>query len=467
MANVLKLKRGSTELNLLASEGGGLRGQKWYPKMADILYSGIPPYLIEDMDVRVDQISHDDLATSMQALDQMRRWAAMYRSVGVIRDPIWLHAKMDGETGERRAYVRSIRGDWRSNQISGIGPPAAHDALTRLQIERHPYWESLSAITGTALTEWTTDIAVSHNYGAPAGDVGARIRELQITDPAEAGLDRVWIGLRSVQIVETPANFVPIWEIENVAAAAGTDCSGPTSDTTASPGSGNTKRTVSFATVTGWAKRWALDLQNVSVNYLDNIGRFLWLFRYKVDAETECEIYLRWGSLPTAATESFIEGPKKLADNTDWDFLEMGDAQIPPHSMKLDITTNWIDWVKRSTIEIWAKRTAGSGSLHMDCLCLIPLDEGYLIAKNIGCTSSLFTFRYYKAVNDMSLAICIDNLYEPRNWPSWSEGNFDLPPGNGNIVLVHAREASSVLADSITIPGIQWYPRWANLRGSE
>lgn len=467
MADVLKLKRDATELTLLASEGNGLRVQKWFPKMADTPYVWIPPYLAESMDVLVDRTSHDDLATSMQALDQMRRWAAMYRREPLLREPVWLHAKMGGETGERRAYVRAIHGEWRSDQMGGAGHPAAYDALGRLQLERHPFWEAPSAVTGTALSSPASEIAISHNYGSPAGDVGARIREFVIDlDAAADSIDRLWLGLRSTKF-GTPGNFVPIWEFED-GSITGPDCGAPVADATASPGgAGNTKRVVSFAGTPGWASRCGIEVEDVSANYTDQIGRFLWLFRYKVDAGTECEVHLRWGSSFAAITENYIDGPIKVADNTNWDFLEMGEQQIPPHDMKPDITTSKDRWVQGSVVYIRARRTSGSGSLHLDCLCLIPLDEGYLIAKDIGCSHVNYFVKYYKMPNDNSIALVLDALEQPRNWPAWSEDNFDLPPGSGNVIVVHTRSTQSVLADAITIPTIQWYPRWANLRGSE
>lgn len=467
MARVLKLKKGSTELNLAAAAGSGLRGQKWVPRSPDIEYDKIPPYLIEEMDIRVDRTSHDDLATSMQSLDQMRRWAAMYRSMETIYEPVWLHAKMDGESGERRACIRSIESDWRSNQIAEIGPAAAHDALMRLVMERHPYWEALTATTGTSLTVENDDAALSHSYGTPGGDVGARIEELQIQRPNDAwpvGLDRLWIGLRTVG---TPANFVPVWEIENALSQVGTDLSAATGDAGCSPNGAGYKRTVSFATETGWANRWGVALGNVTSDETDNLGRFLWLLRYKVDSGTECEVHLRWRSWYDAPDGSSIDGPTKTADNTSWDFLEMGDGQLPPHSMKVDITSSWEYWVRLSNVEIWARRTAGSGSLHLDCLCLIPIDEGYLIAKDIGNTGSLYTFRYYMTADDKGLTLLMDQYNEPINWPMWSESNFYLPPTLGHIILAHAQTSASDIDDTVTIPKIKWFPRWANLRGAE
>ena len=105
MAVVLKFKRDATELDLYPGPSAGLRIQKWYPKMADPEYHRIPAYVTENMDLIADRDTQDNLAITMQSLDEMRYWAAMQRVDPTVEHPVWLHVKMENETGERRTYV--------------------------------------------------------------------------------------------------------------------------------------------------------------------------------------------------------------------------------------------------------------------------------------------------------------------------------------------------------------------------
>lgn len=471
MADTLKLKRSSTELNLLAAKGAGLRVQKWLPKMADILYSGIPPYPMEAMDVLIDRTSYDNLATSMQALDQMRHWAVMYRDK-TIQEPVWLHAKMDGETGERRAHIQALSGEWRSDQVGPAGYPAASNALIQLQVKRHPYWEPLTHTVGTALTSAVGTVAINHAYGSPVGDVGARVREVSFVDPVnhfpDYGLDRLWIGLRSTKF-GTPGNLVSIWEWENVSGELGADTT-RIGDVNASPGGGtNDALQVSFATTPGWAWRGRLEVQDVTSDYTDQFGNYLWLLRGKVASGTTAEVQLRWGSSRVAVADSYLIGPTvEVTNSAEYDYFEMGQAHIPSISLHMEYASV-IKIARYFTVEVWARRTAGSGNLYLDCTCPIPIDEGSLIIKDAKCITPQDYIKYLQAANDEGLAVSFDETVAdtPSYWPEWTADNFRFPPGSGVMVVVYARPDSSVLADTLKIPTIHWYPRWVNLRGSE
>ena len=162
--------------------------------MADLVYRRIPDYLTENMDFIADRDTQNNLAATMQAMDEMRRWAAMERVDQTVRHPVWLHAKMENETGERRAYVRNVEGNWRSDPISGIGDgdSTCSNALLRLNIERHPYWEEP---TSHELNLGVSDgVSSLFSYGTIVGDVPARVAAMRIWGYlADSPLSRVWM----------------------------------------------------------------------------------------------------------------------------------------------------------------------------------------------------------------------------------------------------------------------------------
>lgn len=471
MATVLKFRRSSTDCVLTAAANAGLRSQRWYPKMAEILYRRIPPYLVEEIDVLADRDTDDNLAATMQALDQMRWWADMFRVDRTVIEPVWMHAKMANETGERRAYVRKLTGSWKSEQVDIAGHPAESMAVLRIECERHPYWEKSSLSTADTAASSGNVCSMSYDYtagcGDVPGDVPARSYLTAAKDPVgEAWIpDRIWAGIRSSKY-GTCTNFVKDWECEDGDATAGTDCSAPTTDATAQPGgAGNTKREVDFATTPDWAKRLTIGLEDVTANYADNIGRMLWLFRCKVDSSTECEVQFRFG-FKDMADADFVRGLLVSVTNTDWDIQEMGECQVAPTILQHKIFAGGAFSPRKFAIQVWARRTSGSGSLHMDCIYPIPVDEGWLVVKGLGivntATDSLI---YLQTPDDRDVAWC-GSTVGIVNIPEWSSGSFRYPPGDGRIIAVFARATTSDIADDLSMTA-KWVPRWANLRGGE
>jgi hypothetical protein len=469
MAAILKLVTPTIgDVSLIAAVGAGLRGQQWFPKSTSPIYGSIPPYVTEAMDIKADRTSDDGLATTLQTLNDARRWADLFRRDPVAEAPCWLYAKMDGETGSRRAYVRRITAEWRDNQISATGHAANHDALLRVGMERHPYWES-DYFHSLAQSEDLGGAAVRWDWAGPTkGDVAGRIWRFALRAPIDVGdVDRVWLGLRSKRKHHDATNFPNLLECEAASTTAGTDCGAPTTDAAASPGGGgNTKRVVTFATTTTWAKRLTYSL--VCTDY-EAIALVLWLLRYKVDASTTCEVQLRWG-LPGAADSSFVQGPKVEVSNTSYDYAEMGVSQQP---LGLIHSDTFVAVLAGATIDVqlWARRTYGTGSLHLDCFCPIPIDEGWMVVKNIGGIGSNERLLWYmQSPDDRDLAVVgtyPGAMYKIPDWDTW---NFRVPPSNFesdafSIYGVFARASSAVLADQLRVRFMDYYPRWCDLRG--
>lgn len=458
MANVFKLKRDTTELSMIAGEGNGLRGQIWYPEMGDVVYKRVPSYVTEQIDLVADRTSHDDLATTLQALDQMRWWAAMQRVDPTVQHPVWLHAKMDGETGERRAYVRDIAGSWRSNQIDTSGMAADHDALLRLKVERHPYWEDTTATTQD-LGQGSGDASEMFNYGVIVGDVPARIAMLKLHPPADTyTIYDVWMGIRSPKN-GTPGNFQNIWECED--GTAQTD----TSSHSSGAASGGADMETTFATEAGWDTRVGITVANVTANYADQCGRFLWLLRARVDSGTTAEVRLSYH----AYSWDPVYGPIVEVTDDAFQHFEMGECQVPPYNRQVLVEKPSSTPAGNFGIGIRARRTGGSGSLYLDCLLPIPIDEGWFVAKEFGCTyedDSLFYMQFPDDKVECFNTDLSDDRYKLT--PKYSHHNFAYPPGPaGRLVVVTHADPSGDSMYPCEISTSKHYPRWLNLRGSE
>ena len=99
--------------------------------------------------------------------------------------PVWLHAKMANETGERRALVYSITVQYKT---SWFGPQAtAEDIPLVMTVVRGPYWENT---TVRNLPDATPGAAacVVYDYTAAGAAVGAHDLMVEVHHHPEEAL---------------------------------------------------------------------------------------------------------------------------------------------------------------------------------------------------------------------------------------------------------------------------------------
>lgn len=299
------------------------------------------------------------------------------------------------------------------------------------------------------------------------GSVGARIDLMRLTAAAGDVLGRAWIGLRSADRHGTLANFENYWECED-ASLLGTDAA-LAADATANPGGGgNTKVTITPGTAS-LAKRLTIRLDDVTANPSDNFGLFLWLLRAKVSAG-EWQVQLRYGYYAMDDAD-FVQGQVLTLTNTSWNILEM-DMQPIPFRNQQALPLDDIDEDAEGAfcIQIWAERTSGSGTLQLDVLCPVPLDEGWCKFGTFQDAANLVylgstPYDTYIAYNYSSLS---------SNWFEFGECDapaFYLPLGDGRMIIVIARETTSDITDQISLNTVtntgRYYERWVSLRGAE
>lgn len=479
MARVFKLVRGAATVALDNASGIQIRSgaDNWQPRWPTA--EPDPPPLAETLRLKATASSADNLAGTMQAWWDMQRWAAEYREDANGTAPVWFHVKLDGETGERRSLVHRI-----DTAMTDSGITEAIDqeiALFDAVIERGPYWESIGTVALNSGTALYTGASVVWDYTASpgadiVGDVPGRLYALTMMQnevggsPSGLDIDTMWMGVRSAARHGTLANFVNIWECEDAQATPGTDATG----TALVGASGGTALHIAPGT-SAWAIRLGISLSAVTSNYVDNWGDYLWLLRAQVTSGV-WEAKLRYCSFSSSATAAYVEGPTVEISNTDWRYAEMGVANIPGY------VTDALPPVARDSaswrIEVWARRTDGSGALRIDCLCPIPVDEGILVLRDIG------------LVPDVPGPVMFIAGSSPRGeWTSvgygptgaiWHKAEVDtagfaLPPGDGRMIIAAQGTAASniglnLIFDSYNAtyaPDSAYVPRWVNLRGGE
>jgi hypothetical protein len=411
----------------------------------------------------------------MQELHEMQVLANRYINDPTQEHPVWLHAKMDNETGLRRALVYSIsiqfKSSWFGSEATSLDIPLV------LSVVRSPYWERPTAkslpdgapsAAACVVYDYTAagDAIVAHDI---VGDVGARLRFFDLKTTGGGDFQsRFWIGFRSAgkHGATGISNFVNTWEWEDGVNNASESGITDQADGTASGGN----RVQLVETDLDWdtdtfLKVAYITLGTVTANEKDNLGTFLWLLRAYVVSGT-WEVRLLFGiNSTTAIKSSIIE-----LTNTDWGYTEMGIESIPIRNIH-NIISSDIAFSAEDTwrVSIWARRTSGSGNLNIDCLIPIPIDEGFC---KLDLGSLLPTYLSLGQSPEGAFSL-IQRTGTPTVLdiiPPKSIENFVLPPGDGRIYCTYDKNGVSDILDAITFNDTdigRYYERWLSLRGSK
>jgi hypothetical protein len=380
---------------------------------------------------------------------------------------------MDGETGERRALVRSIEIQYKPEWF-GAGKSTLNIPLA-LVIEREPYWENPTAVSLPATSPSAAACVVyDHTSGVSqdiVGDVGARIRYFELLTSPNDFVNTIWMGIRSANKHGATgiSNFVNIWECED-----GVNKPDAT-DTVDSTASGGNRVTVAESTV-DWDDGdfhpclfWKL--QDVTANPGDQFGKFLWMLRAKCTAGT-WEIRLGFS---LGITVHQMSPPRDIQKdivevNTSWNFYEMGVMPISLRNIQAITSTDRATSAENYyLVTIWARRTSGTGDLHLDCSCPVPVDEGFI---KIQGPSQFYdeTIMIGHAPQGIKQALGFTSPLYSQPYELKSLENFILPLGDGRIYCIYSHST----AHDITAPIFfnpsnvgKYYERWLSLRGSE
>jgi hypothetical protein len=414
----------------------------------------------------------------MQNIAALQKRAAEYWVNQQQATPVWFGCKLDGETTGRRALVKAMHFEWRPSlvgQYEDCDVSVPDFLVATLLIERHPYWERTATRTFPNTTP-SAAASVEYDYTTTAdlvGDVPARINSLSVRRAAgAAALVRIWMGIRSTTLhgATGVTNFVPVWECEdgqNFADNSIADDGGGTEPNTASPGGGSgdyvNVNPEEVGTIVTWDDgnfHHVCYIRLSDVGYAtesDGYGRYLWLLRAKVESG-------EWEN---------IHDPVSLT-STSWDYYTMGVSNMSGRNMQaIDASSIAVTRDHFSGIVIEAQRISGSGDLRLDCLCPIPIDEGFVHLPSVLISTTRDAYIGEGPTGHIQALSVVDAAtdYIAANDPFEFE-TFRLPPGDGRIVCVYARSASSVFTDQIEFAdastGASLYTeRWLALRGAE
>lgn len=414
----------------------------------------------EAMTLRAEASSHDDMASTLQLMDDKLREVDGY-ATDIERYGVWLRAQLPDETNARQVLITQAAGE--------IGSPAFAPPLSpgnalreyRLALERTPYWETLYSYIYSAST--VNCRGGMGSYGTVSGNCPARIARTSFLGASGGGtgdLYEFWMGFRTDRYGDQ-TNLVPLWDLGQ------SGDSTPYNDTTSTydaDAQGNYKWVCSFGTATE-LRRLQAALMSFTSNYNDQRGEYTVLLRAKVGASTVCHVRLKDGFVNTSELRS---QPRVKIDSTDWLLYPLGTVTIPPSRGVLDT-----GWLGQYGFELWASRASGSNDLHMDCIILIPRSEGFIHVSGGAVKYWLgdqrpIEVRMYPEGGGAGWWYQqhqITGVTMPHTSVKIEPENYTLPIGAGSLVLAGQRETSHVLTDYIDVR-LYGYKHYRTLRGS-
>jgi len=415
----------------------------------------------EVITLNVPGTSHDDLATMVQAIDEMVRRVKLAKNP-VERYSVWLRVKMNNETNARQALVlEARRGKARVRSMF-----ARHENILdeyQIGITRRE-WESPTVldydwVSGSAffslvggMWDYTT---YSGSPGSVPGDTPARLALTSFFGPGGGApaIERIWIGFRS-DLYGDRTRFEPAWDT-----ALGTleNDTVPMTDPTARSGT-RTQCTFGNASM---LPRVTIQTSEVTSFSTDQRGEYIVLLRARcTEGSTVCPVRLTDGWYTSAVKPNFGSRHRTPVNTTDWNFYEMGRVRLPPVSGGVLLYAS--QPLTNYALRLEASRTAGTGDLCMDCLILIPAAEGWIYFEQAAVINTDWVTA---AETSRGEKIGIFGNVQPKSSIPVQIGG-GLPLGGGIVVAAGQPETLSDLADEVRVR-LAVYPRWHTLRGSD
>jgi hypothetical protein len=210
-------------------------------------------------------------------------------------------------------------------------------------------------------------------------------------------------------------------------------------------------------------------------------GRYAVFCRARVSAAASCNIQLAIqnglsvnNGLLTAVTISDLGGGGTGA-TTDWGILYLGQINLPLNK-RTDVGANglgvFVDQPANFTILLRAERTSGAGSLYVNDLIFMPIDEGSVRMTSNAAATTARAWNYdntgYYRHGDAEEFASMQQVNGERDVPEIAGSGITLSPGTINRLMFLAY-VSSTNRSYITDPNfftvrVNIVPRWSGLR---
>lgn len=281
-------------------------------------------------------------------------------------------------------------------------------------------------------------------------------------DAATGTYTDFWAGWKTSRF-GVIANFVPVWPLYK-----GVPVDADTSETADATAYDGTKVTTSFTASSSLILRDAVTLVNVvPTNINDQRGTYLVLLRAKMSDTSIARVQMVYGLYSGGSIQSPTFRSRQIISGTVWSLYELGTAKMPPSRIPIGYD------FQNFAFGLYAERISGSGSLDMDCLILIPIDDSGIkftssgrINGSSGQMGEVFTLangELYATAHFSSGQTIYSVVPKPQGNVSWS-----LPANNeAPLLVIAANDTISGAIKGKTLDVTYTYiPRWRTLRGT-
>ena len=444
------------------TDGLDLAGGGWVPKVA----TDREDTLIEVLTLRVQSVSHNGLASIMQDLGDWKK-RVQWSQDGIDVRRVWLRVALEDESQQRQALIVDLNYAFGNDLLA----PPVSDQYTiptlTLTIERMPYWEESEH---HAFYPDNTDKTGINCIGGMAtlsesisGDVPARVQWMRLYADGSANYSTYWIGFKTTRLSATIAHLIPVWSLKD----GDLNILKTTTDTDSTAYSGTRVTCTINSTLTQMA---VIETQDVIVTYQEEIaGSYLVLLRAKMSDTSTGRALIRygWANAAGSALNNSVSRSRQVISGTSWKLYEMGIVTFPPDLQSFSLTN--------CAIALDAELLSGAGTLHADCLILIPISEGMVkleAASNTGASSTTLEIAWVHPNGKVS-GFIVNGSYsipdaETQGATDVIVNNWSLPANGETPVMICAAQAieGSTKGNTFTM-SYAHVQRWRSLRGND
>jgi hypothetical protein len=452
-----------------------VRSGGWKPGRAAQKPDGTWDVVDEVIKLRVNGLSHDHLAYSLQRIDTILRRANEHanRSYANV-DEVWLYAQLENEAYGRRSLV--FNGKTKHN-IGFLGPPVTPGNTINdmdMALTRHPFWEALEAESALDTGNFLSTVG-GGLYGSAAvlGDVPGRVNSIYVAPDTSqtTALTEAWVGFRSDELGNR-YYFQSNWDFGAANATLENNTTRITGDSSAinsryarwTPAGGADNNILPRATV---------QMIDVTSYINDQNGTHLVLLRARASSGATRTFRVRMlsGYYDEGTDSKWKTGKRVLVPGSgvsagDWYYYPVGFVNIP-----VERTVTNVGLVKKFALRAEAEEYGtGSGNLELDSFTLIPVSEGamHISGAHIAVSGSNQYSAYLAsspddelvAYNVLTSGTATDNVkdiqFDPYSW--------GVPTGDIKIIGAAQRATESEASDNMQV-WFDYYPRWLTLRG--
>lgn len=445
MAAILKLVRGSTEVNFVTGTDG-IYVSDWVQEYSH------EEGATEVITFSVSGTSTTNLASRVNAVATMIQQMRQRNLDQTAPEPTYLHAQLDGEPVKRQAFITGMQLSHNSTLMKPPTSTADFIPEATLSIARHP-WESVSP-QADAISLADTDGSITQNNDTKYGTVPGRISRSVIGGGAAGIIEKVWWGFRTDRY-GTRANFVPAWACTAGTLNNNTSVTAATGDAMWQPAGGGDNDMLTRVT---------LNMSQITANHSEQRGRHLVLLRARAESAATRTFYVRLlDGLEYFDTDTYaIRDRIEVSENSKYKFYSLGYVNIPPIGIR--DTTHDAHFSNYRMLVQAEEGASGSGGLYMTQLVLIPQSEGSGYADGcyiVGFGGDQWDLNVFTDADGRQFAYSTDGTYAEAV-SDLQLNNYMMPIDQYSVVMAAESTIGQVTTHQVDF-SLTYYPRWSML----